>query len=128
MGGRKKATARKMTAREKTERARIRQELRSEGLLPPKKKPLNHKKFCEEAEVELRTLSTTDFVMMHFLCWGLLEMLEHGGCDKEAVGAAKVVKLAKRRYDFEKARIAEGSAGTYGVGELYEAVKDIYNA
>lgn len=127
MSGRK-ARPRKMTAREKAERARIRQELRSEGLLPPKKKPLNHKKFCKEAEADLRAISVTDFEMMYYLCWGLLEMLDHGGCDKEAVGVAKAVKLAKRRYDYEKTRIAEGGAGTYSVGELYEAVKDIYNA
>lgn len=119
---------RKLTAREKAERARIRRELREEGLLPPKKKPLNRKKFCEEAEADLRTLDLMDVGIMHCLYWGLLEMIHHGGCDKEAVGAAKAVKLAMRRYDFERARRAEGGPGKYTVGELYEAVKDIYDA
>lgn len=127
MSGRK-TRPRKLTAREKAERSRIREELRAEGLLPPKKKPLNHKKFCKEAEMDMKAISVTDIAMMCCLWWGLLEMLEHGGCDKEAVGAAKAVKLAKRRYDFEKARIAKGDAGTYSFGELYEVIQDIYNA
>lgn len=61
------------------------------------------------------------------LCWGLMEMLKHDGCDKEAVGAAKAVKLARRRYDFERARIAEGKP-EYKIGELIDATIDIYNA
>ena len=41
---------RKLTEREKKERAKIREQLRAEGLLPPTKKALNHKKFIEAAE------------------------------------------------------------------------------
>ena len=40
---------RKMTEKEKKERAKIRKQLREDGLLPPKKKPMNRKKFIDEA-------------------------------------------------------------------------------
>lgn len=45
--------ARRMTLREKKERAEAREELRKMGLLPEKKKPLNRRKFVEEVRKEL---------------------------------------------------------------------------
>ena len=45
----------------------------------------------------------------------------------EALGGTKAVKLARRRYDFEQARIAEGK-DRYTNGELIDAVIDIYDA
>lgn len=130
MGG-KKSTPRKMTAREKADRARIRKELREEGLLPPTKKPLNRKKFCEEAREILETSMWIDFGPYVF--WAIAEVLGHtdkttGALSREAVGAAKILKLAKTRMDFEAARRERGESGGYKIGELYEAVKDIYNA
>lgn len=120
-----------MTAREKADRARIRKELREEGLLPPIKKPLNRKKFCEEAYEIFQSDYGIDFPI--YVYWALAEMLTRmdrttGNLSLEAVGAAKVLKLAKARMDFEAARRERGESGGYKLGELYEAVKDIYNA
>lgn len=42
-----------MTEREKKLRAKARAELRADGILPPKKKPLNREAFCKEAEAFL---------------------------------------------------------------------------
>ena len=46
--------AKKLTEREKKERAKIRKQLRAEGVLPPVKKRLNHKRFIEEAKALLK--------------------------------------------------------------------------
>lgn len=117
---------RKLTKREKKERAKIREQLRAEGLLPPVKKPLNHKKFIEAAEKLYKTEDLLD--MVPYIYWALAEMMNHGRGDKEAIGAAKVLLLAKRRKEFEEERRAQGLTNTYKVGELYEAVEEIYNA
>lgn len=127
----KRSAPQKMTAREKADRARIRKELRKEGLLPPTKKPLNRKKFCEEAQEIFQSDYGIDFPL--YVYWAIAEMLGHtdkttGGLSREAVGAAKILKLAKARMDFEAARRERGESGGYKIGELYEAVKDIYNA
>lgn len=126
----KKRKARPMTAREKKNRARIRKELREEGALPPKKKPLNRKAFCKRAREELEKHDGYEFIL--YLYWALIEMLEKQDFSRpgaicyslEAVGAAKVVLLAARRMDFEK----EKDGQPFTKGELYEVVKDIYNA
>ena len=67
-----------------------------------------------------------------YLHWALLEMLEKQDYSRpeaivysqEAVGAAKVVLLAVRRMEFEK----EKAGQSFTNGELYEAIKDIYEA
>ena len=50
----KKKKAKPMTAREKKERTKIRKDLREQGILPPKKKPLNRKVFAERAKEALK--------------------------------------------------------------------------
>ncbi len=126
----KKRKAKPMTVREKKDRSRIRKELREEGIMPPKKKPLNRKAFCNRARSELEKHDGYDFIL--YLYWALSEMLEKQDLSKpgticyslEAVGAAKVVLLAARRMEFEK----EKTGQSFTRGELYEVVKDIYNA
>lgn len=127
----KRSAPKKMTAREKADRARIRKELREEGLLPPAKRPLNRKKFCEEAREIFQSDYGIDFPI--YVYWAIAEMLEHtdkttGTLSREAVGAAKVLKLAKARMDFEAARRERGEPSKHKRGELIEAVEDIYNA
>ena len=119
---------RKLTEREKKERAEIRARLRAEGLLPPTKKALNHRKFIHAAEKLYETEDLLD--MAPYIYWALAEMMRHGGGrpDKEAVGAAKALLLAKRRKEFEESQRKHGQSLTYTVGELYEAVEEIYNA
>lgn len=128
--GEKRKKAKLMTAREKKNRAKIRKELREEGVLPLKKKPMNRKAFTKQAKEELEKHGVYDMVL--YLHWALREMLEKQDYSKpgtisyslEAVGAAKVVLLAVRRMEFEK----EKDGQSFTTGELYEAVKDIYDA
>lgn len=121
----------KLTARERDERARIRKELRTEGILPPKKKPLNRRMFCSEAREHLEEINGYNEIA--YIHWALLEMLNHKGGlkatpDLEAVGAAKVILLAKARKAFELEHKERTGSNTYKLGELFEAVKNIYNA
>lgn len=120
----------KMTAREKKLAAEARAELREKGLIPAKKKPLNRKKFVSEAkEILLEEIEEYGFDL--YLYWALQEMMGHTNADftldLEAVGAAKVIHLAKRRQEFEKAQRAQGKEKWF-VGELCDAVRDIYKA
>lgn len=126
----KKKTAKPMTAREKKERTKIRKDLRERGILPPKKKPLNRKAFAERAKEALK--NQAGYTLNLYLHWALLEMLEKRDYSRpgaivysqEAVGAAKVVLLAVRRMEFEE----EKAGQRFTNGELYEAIKDIYEA
>ena len=126
----KKKKAKSMTAREKKERAKIRKDLREQGILPSKKKPLNRKAFAEQAKEALK--NQAGYTLNLYLLWALLEMLEKQDYSRpgaivysqEAVGAAKVVLLAVRRMEFEK----EKAGQSFTSGELYEAIKDIYEA
>ena len=98
--------------------------------MPPKKKPLNRKAFCNQARSELEKHDGYDFIL--YLYWALSEMLEKQDVSRpgaicyslEAVGAAKVVLLAAKRMEFEK----EKAGQKFTIGELIEVVEDIYNA
>ena len=98
--------------------------------MPPKKKPLNRKAFCNRARSELEKHDGYDFIL--YLYWALSEMLEKQDVSRpgaicyslEAVGAAKVVLLAAKRMEFEK----EKAGQKFTIGELIEVVEDIYNA
>ena len=119
---------RRMTAREKKLAAEVRAEMRDKGLLPEKKKPLNRKKFVDQARAVLG--ESIGYDTIPYLLWALSEMLGHrayleASPDLEAVGAAKVILLAKRRMDFEKEQIAAGRE-KWTIGELCEAVQDVY--
>ena len=120
----------RMTEKEKRARAAVRKELRAEGVLPPTKKPLNRKRFCEEAEALLTDMNF--IVDGPYIVWAIMEMLGHTGGmgtgrSPEAVGAAKVVKLAVARREFEKERREKGD-GQFTLGELIEVTGDIYKA
>ena len=104
--------------------------MRERGILPPKKKPLNRKVFAERAKEALK--KQAGYTLNLYLHWALLEMLEKQDYSRpgaivysqEAVGAAKVVLLAVRRMEFEE----EKAGQRFTNGELYEAIKDIYEA
>lgn len=121
----------KMTAREKQLAAEVRAELREKGILPPPKKPLNRKKFITQARGILQA-EPEGYSFTLYLYWALGEMMGHSSGpgftpDLEAVGAAKVIHLAKRRMDFEAEQKAQGKE-RWTVGEVCDAVMDIYKA
>ena len=92
------------------------------------KKPMNRKKFIDEARSVYESMDFLD--NLPYLIWGISEMLAHTTDlkpDLQAVGVAKVILLAQRRREFEQAKRAQGES-TWRVGELVDAVMDIYKA
>lgn len=122
----------RLTSREKRSNARIKKELQAEGVLPPDKPKLNRKKFIEEAMNEWNSRDKDVFVWELYLAEAFNLMLGHVEkrslrTSLEAVGAAKVLKLALRLREFSKKLQGEGR-DKYTAGEKYEFVKDIIDA
>ncbi len=120
-----------MTKREKKARADARAMLKEQGVLPPDKKPLNRKKFIEEAVKEWEGRDGGALLWDRYLMKAFAEMMAHRDrkmrVSLEAVGAAKVLRLAVRIQKFEK-QVQERGETTYNVKDLYEYVKDIMDA
>ena len=122
----------RLTSREKRSNARIKKELQEEGVLPPDKPKLNRKKFIEEAMNEWNSRDKDVFVWELYLAEAFSLMLGHVEKNSlraslEAVGAAKVLKIALRLREFSKKLQGEGR-DKYTAGEKYEFVKDIIDA
>lgn len=124
--------AKKMTERQKKEAAQARAWLREKSMLPAKKKPINKKKLIADAQAAYGQLDTIGDTV--YLSWGIGEMLGHHsyqGLSKsvisdQAVGVAKAILLAARRKELDAKRRESGETKPLTIGEVYEAVKDIY--
>ena len=120
-----------MTKKEIKLRAEIKKSLQAKGLLPPNKKKLNRKKFIDEAreQWEKRDLGCLlwDFYIQQALIWMTSYTDMNLRPSPQAVGAAKVYKIALRFKEFEdeKKRLGETK---YKIKELYESLKDIMEA
>lgn len=119
-----------MTNREKRERAATKKLLQAEGILPPDKPRLNRKRFIEEAEAEWNGRDLECLIWDLYIMRALFCMLGHGsarGISPEAVGAAKILKIAIRLHKFET-ELKENGRDKYSYGEQYDYIKDILNA
>lgn len=124
------AKKKRMTNREKQERAAIKKRLQDEGWIPPDKPRLNRKKFIEEVEAEWNGRDTKCLIWDLYVMQALSYVLGHmdkRGISPEAVGAAKVVKIAIRLHRFN-AELKENGRDKYSYGEQYDYIKDILNA
>ncbi len=124
------AKKKRMTNREKQERAAMKKRLQAEGLIPPDKPRLNRKRFIEEAEAEWNGRDLECLIWDLYIMRALFYVLGCGSAKRispEAVGAAKILKLAIRLHRFE-AELKENGRDKYTVGELHEYIKDIINA
>lgn len=125
------AKRKRMTNREKEERARIKKKLQEEGTLPPDKPKLNRKKYVEEARKEWNGRDKGCFVWDVYLCESISIML--GSVDRnlrvtqEAVGVAKTLKMAIRLKEFHEKIRSEGRS-EYSLKEQYEFIRDILKA
>ena len=125
-----RAKKKRMTNREKQERAAVKKHLQEEGFLPPDKPRLNRKRFIEEATAEWEGRDEKCIIWNIYLVRAVSCMLGHGSAGKispEAVGAAKVLKLAVRLQKFES-ELKEKGQTEYTAGELYDYIKEIINA
>lgn len=123
----------RLTSREKRSNARMKKELQAEGILPPDKPKLNRKKFIEETMDEWNNRDKDIYIWELYLIEAFSVMLGHvekknyKRASLEAVGAAKVLKIALRLRKFSKKLQGEGR-DKYTAGEKYEFVKDIIDA
>ncbi len=114
-------TKKKMTQREKAERARIKKELQQEGLLPPDKPRLNRKKFAAEVWEEWKEF---DHPLREFFLLQAINCMVGPDMEKvtaEEVGVLKVLKIAIESKKFLE-RLEEEGREKYTLGEYLDAV------
>ncbi len=126
------AKRRKMTNKEKRERAEAKKRLQEEGIIPPNKPRLNRKKYIEDAKKAWNERSGDCYVWDIYLMSAIGIMLgqtEGISCraSQEAVGVAKVLQLALRIHQFEAELRARGEH-EYKIADKYEYIMDILEA
>lgn len=123
----------KLTAREKKTNAQIKKKLQAEGRIPLDKPKLNRKKFITEAMDEWNNREKDIFTWELYLIEAFGFMLCHvekknfRRFSLEAVGAAKVLKLALRLRQFSKKLESEGR-NQYTITEKMQYIEDILDA
>lgn len=125
------AKKKRLTNKEKQARADFKKRMQEQGILPPDKPKLNRKKFIEEAQTEWNNRDTECFMWEMYLMQAMSYMLGHvekgGRVSPEAVGAAKVLKVAMKLREFSEELKAEGKH-EYKVVDQYKYIKDILDA
>ena len=123
----------KLTASEKRLRAMVKKQLQAEGTIPPDKPKLNRKKFIEEAKEEWtnrkREVFTWELYLFEALCY-VMAKKEKGRISSpslEAVGAAKVLKIAVRLREHSEKLQKEGRTDC-SLKERFDMVDDILDA
>lgn len=123
----------KLTAREKKLRAMVKKQLQAEGTIPPDKPKLNRKKFIEEAKDEWsnreKGVFTWELYLFEALCYVMAkkEKGSKASPSLEAVGAAKVLKLAVRLREHSKKMQKEGRTDC-SAKERFDIIDDILGA
>ncbi|MCM1258444.1 MAG: hypothetical protein NC307_11400 [Roseburia sp.] len=125
------SSRKRLTQKEKKYNAQFKKEMQEKGIIPPDKPKLNRKKFVDEALAEWNN-RPKDYVWEIYLlkAFGFILAKTEGRSLRvslEAVGAAKVLKLAIRLYQFHKKLVEEGRA-EYKLMEQLEYIKDILDA
>lgn len=126
------AKKKRLTNKEKKLNAEAKKRLQEQGIFPPDKPKLNRKKFIEEARTEWNGRSNDCYIWEHYL----MEAISYILCQREgvssrasleAVGAAKVLKLAMRLREFSEELKAKGEH-EYKLADQYNYIKDILDA
>lgn len=126
------AKKKRLTNKERLARADFKKRMQEQGILPPDKPKLNRKKFIEEARTEWNGRSNDCYIWEHYL----MEAVSYILCQREgmssrasleAVGAAKVLKLAMRLREFSEELKAKGEH-EYKLANQYNYIKDILDA
>jgi len=116
----------RLTQKEKNERAAVRKKLREDGLLPPKKPRLDRRKFAAEVMEEYKACGWAE--MSIYLHQAIACMVDDNMTEvtPEQVGVLKVIKIALETKKFYERLEAEGR-DTFKRGELLDVVYPIYN-
>ena len=114
----------RLTQREKAERAAIKKKLREDGLLPPIKPRLNRKKFARETWAEFDAFYKAEPIRAELSLLkaiGFMVGPEMKEVSSEEVGVLKLLKLAVEYNAFLEKLETEGRT-TYTYGELIDEV------
>ena len=111
----------RLTQREKAERAAIKKQLQADGVLPPDKPRLNRKKFAREVWDEFSEMDvyTADFYLRKAIMATVGPELHE--VTSEQVGILKLMKLAVETDRFMRQLKTEGRE-QYSIGEYVEKV------
>lgn len=107
------AKKKRLTNREKKDRAEFKKQMQEKGILSLDKPKLNRKKFIEEAREEWNGRDSECYIWEHYLMEAMSYMLTQregmsSRASLEAVGAAKVLKVAIRLREFSEMVRAKG--------------------
>lgn len=115
------AKKKRLTQREKAERARIKKKLQEDGVLPPDKPRLNRKKFAREVLTEFGAMDAYSADLYLRQAIGCMVSPDMNRVTEEEVGVLKLLKIAVESEKFAKALKAEGRS-QYTIGEYAEKV------
>ena len=114
----------RLTQREKAERAALKKQLQKDWLLPPDKPRLNRKKFARETWAEYEEFFQADTIgaeLMLIKAIGYMVGPDMEKVTSEEIGVLKLLKLAVELDKFFKGLEAEGRS-TYNLKELVDKV------
>lgn len=115
------AKKKRLTQREKAERARIKKKLQEDGVLPPDKPRLNRKKFAREVLAQFGAMDAYSADLYLRQAIGCMVSPDMNRVTEEEVGVLKLLKIAVESEKFAKALEAEGRI-QYTMGEYIEKV------
>ena len=115
------AKKKRLTQREKAERARIKKKFQEDGVLPPDKPRLNRKKFAREVLAEFGAMDAYSADLYLHQAIGCMVSPDMNRVTEEEVGVLKLLKIAVESERFSKALEAEGRS-QYTIGEYAEKV------
>lgn len=117
-----KKNYKKLTKAEKKFRKEIKDELIEKGLLPPRKKPLNRRKFAQEINKELSEMDISAYDLLYAISYmrpsGDLKMK----ITDEEIGVLKVCKIAIESKRYINKRKEEDSAAKVTLGDIYDNI------
>ena len=112
----------KLTNAEKKIRKEIKSDLIEKGILPPRKKPLNRRKFAQEIDKELNELNLSVYELAHVIDW-IRPTGEHNTkITDEEMGVLKVFKMAIEHRKYVDKRKEEDPDAKITIGDIYENV------
>lgn len=117
----KQKKRKKMTNREKAERAEVKRELQGMGIIPPDKPRLNRKKFAEEVLAEYELLEAYTAYLYLRKAIGCMVGPDMKEITAEQIGVLKVLKIAVETKKFMEALKSEGQT-QYTLGEYLDKV------
>ena len=114
----------RLTQREKAERAAAKKRLQAEGVLPPDKPRLNRKRFARETWTEFEAFYTSEPIRAEISlikAIGFMVGPDMKEVSPEEVGVLKLLKLAVE-YDAFLKKLEEEGREKYTYGELIDEV------